>query len=92
MPPPAPFPPQTPGTGPATPARAADTLARELARHGITGTYTAAAEKFAVISVTAELTAWTNGQLIWCTRRGQRRTWPAASAGTAVGELAALTP
>jgi hypothetical protein len=90
MHPPAPFPPPAPGIGPATPARAAAALTRELARHGITGIYTAAAAKIAVISVTADLTIWTNGALFWCTFRGQRHTWPADDTPAAAADLAAL--
>ena len=88
MHPPAPFPP--PGTEDASPARAAADLTRALAQHGITGIYTAAAQKFAVISVTADLTVWTDGQLFWCTLNGQRRTWPADGTGIAATALAAL--
>ena len=62
----------------------------QLARHGITGIYTAAAEKFAVISATADLTVWTNGLLLWCTHKGQRHTWPAADTETAATRLAVL--
>jgi len=84
---PDPFP---PATGSASPARAATTLASHLARHGLTGIYTAAAEKFAVISVTADLTVWTNGKTFWCTPRSQRHTWPAEHAEAAAARLAAL--
>jgi hypothetical protein len=78
------------GTGPATPARAAAALTRELTRRGITGSYTATSAKIAVISVTAELTIWTNGTLFWCTFRGQPRTWPADDTRAAAASLAAL--
>jgi hypothetical protein len=61
-----------------------------LARHGITGIYTASAEKFAVISVTAALTVWTNGRHIWYTHDGQRRTWPATRIEAAATRLATL--
>ena len=77
MEPPAPFPPW-PGPGAASPAAVAAALARHLAGRGITGIYTATTYKFAVISVTAGLTVWTNGQQLWCTCHGQRHTWPAA--------------
>ena len=60
MHPPDPFPPS--GTGYPSPGRVATDLTATLARHGITGIYTASAEKFAVISVTAALTVWTNGR------------------------------
>ncbi len=90
MHPPDPFPPPPPGAGYASPARAAAELTRQLARHGITGIYTAAAEKFAVISVTADLTVWTNGHQIWCTHHGQRHTWPVADTEAAATRLAAL--
>ena len=74
----------------ASPARAAADLTRALTRQGITGIYTATATKFAVISVTAELTVWTNGHQVWCTHHGQRLTWPAADIETAATRIAAL--
>ena len=48
------------------------------------------AEKFAVISVTATLTVWTNGRHIWYTRDGQRRTWPVTDIEVAATGLANL--
>jgi hypothetical protein len=95
MPPPDPFPPSPSGAGHATPARAtparaAAALTSQLTQLGITSIYTAAAEKFAVISVTADLNVWTNGHLLWCTHQGQRRTWPAADPVTAAASIAAL--
>jgi len=75
---------------PPDPAQAAADLVRELARLGVAGIYTAAADRFAVISVTAELTVWTNGRQVWCTHQGQRLTWPAADIATAATALAAL--
>jgi hypothetical protein len=90
MPPPDPFPLLPPGTGHATPARAAAALTSQLTRLGVTGIYTATAEKFAIISVTADLCIWTNGHLLWCTCQGQRRTWPAADPVTAAAGIAAL--
>ena len=83
-------PPVPPAAGHPGPGRVAASLSAALARHGITGIYTAAAEKFAVISVTADLTAWTNGHQIWCTHDGQRRTWPATDIEAAAASLAAL--
>ena len=88
MHPPDPFPP--PGTGYPSPGRVATDLTATLARHGITGIYTASAEKFAVISVTAALTVWTNGGQIWCTHHGQRHTWAATDIEAAATRLAAL--
>jgi hypothetical protein len=90
MHPPDPFPPPPPGAGPASPARAAAALTRALAGRGITGIYTATAEKFALISVTAGLTVWTDGRQLWCTRDGQRRIWPAADLEAAATRLAGL--
>ncbi len=74
----------------AAPGRAAAALTAALNARGITGIITAAAQKFAVISVTAGLTVWTDGSRYWCTYAGQRRTWPAADPETAAGQLAAL--
>jgi len=77
-------------TPPASPARIAATLAALLARHGLTRVYTAACSVIAVISVSAGLTAWTNGRTLWVTRDGQRETWPAADTEAAAARLAAL--
>jgi len=88
---PAPLPPPAqPGPGHPSPARAAADLARALDRHGLTGIYTAATSQFAVISVSAGVTAWTNGRLVWITRDGQRETWTAADTETAAARLAVL--
>lgn len=87
--PPDPFPPPPPAGHP-SPAHVAASLTRALTRHGITGIYTATAEKFAIISVTAALTVWTNGHQIWCTHEGQRHTWDAAEIEPAAARLAAL--
>jgi hypothetical protein len=84
---PSPFPPPPPGTSPAVTAAA---LTRALAARGITGIYTATAARFALVSVTAAVTAWTNGHQIWCTHAGQRYTWPAADIDTAAAALALL--
>jgi len=90
MHPPDPFPPPPPDSGRASPGHVAASLTRALTRHGITGIYTATAEKFAIISVTAGLTVWTNGHRIWCTHEGQRHTWDAAEIEPAAARLAAL--
>jgi hypothetical protein len=90
MQPPAPFSPW-PGPAAASPAAVAAALARQLAARGITGIYTATTYKFAVISVTAGLTVWTNGQQLWCTCHGQRHTWPAADMEAAAAGIAGLS-
>ena len=82
--------PLPPWPGRASPARAASALASQLARHGITGIYTATTAKFAVISVADGLIVWTDGYLLWCIHQGQRRSWPAAHAEAAAVRLAAL--
>jgi hypothetical protein len=73
MHPPAPFPPPPPGASPAATAAA---LTRALSARGLTGIYTATAARFGLISVTAAVTAWTNGHQIWCTCAGQHHTGP----------------
>lgn len=88
MHPPGPFPPP-PSSG-RSPASTAAALARQLTEHGLTGIYTAATTKFAVISVATGLTVWTDGRLLWCTQAGQRRTWPAADIPVAAADIAAL--
>ena len=88
---PIPFPPPSPpGSARASPARIAAALAGLLAARGLTRVYTAACELFAVISVTAGLTAWTNGRQLWVTYGGQREPWPAARAQAAAARLAEL--
>ena len=75
----------------AAPGRAAAVLTRALTARGITGIITAAAQEFAVISVAADVTIWTDGTRLWCTVRGQRSTWPAADTDAAAAGIAALT-
>jgi hypothetical protein len=91
MQPPSPFPmPGPSGTGGDSPAQTAAALTRALARHGVTRVYTNASEQYAVISVNASLTVWTNGRQIWCTVQGQRYTWAASETETAAARIAAL--
>jgi hypothetical protein len=75
---------------PASPASTATALAVALAGHGLTRTYVAARPGIAVISVSAGLTAWTDGRQLWITRAGQQETWPATDTRTAAARLAAL--
>jgi hypothetical protein len=86
--PPDPFPPSPSGASPAITVTA---LARALAARGLTGIYTATAARFGLISVTATVTAWTNGHQIWCTHAGRQHTWAAADIEAAAAGLAALT-
>ena len=89
--PPGPFPrPALPGTSRATPATAAASLASQLAQAGITRVYTAACDRYALISVTAGLTVWTNGRVLWWHHPDQPGTWPAADPAPAAARLAAL--
>jgi hypothetical protein len=81
------FPPPPPGVSPAATATA---LTRAVAARGITGIYTATAVRFALISVAATVTAWTNGHQIWCTCAGRHYAWPAADIDAAAASLAAL--
>jgi hypothetical protein len=88
----APFPrPALPGTGRATPATAADALARHLTWQGITAIYTAVCDRYALVSVAAGLTVWTNGRVLWWDHPAQPGTWPAADPAPAATRLAALT-
>jgi hypothetical protein len=72
-----------------SPACAAADLTLALAGQGITDFYTATT-KLAVISVTTELTVWTNGHQFWCTHHGQRNGWPTADTETTAARIAAL--
>jgi hypothetical protein len=91
MHPPDPFPPPPPGGSPATAAIIVTALARALAARGLTGIYTAASARFGLVSVTATVTAWTNGHQIWCTHAARQHTWLAADIEAAAAGLAALT-
>jgi hypothetical protein len=82
-----PFPPPPPG---AIPAATATALARALSARGLTGIYTATAARFGLVSVTAAVTAWTNGHQVWCTHAGQHYAWPAADIDAAAAALALL--
>jgi hypothetical protein len=91
MQPSAPFPPPGPsGAGGESADRTALALADQLERQGISRVYTAASGQYAVISVNAGMTVWTNGPLIWCTVQGQRYTWAANEIGTAAARIASL--
>lgn len=74
----------------ASPAAVATALAQALTARGITGIYTATAARIGLVSVTAAVTAWTNGHQIWCTHGDQHYTWPAAGIDAAASALAAL--
>jgi hypothetical protein len=87
MHPPGSFPPPPSGAGPAATAAA---LTRALAARGVTGVYTAAAGRVAVVSVIVGVTAWTDGHRIWCTCAGQRYSWPAADIEASAAALAGL--
>ncbi len=82
--------PPHPPSPPNPPGLIAAAVTQALARHGLTGIYTAAAEKVAVISVTAGLTMWTDGRQLWCIHGDERHTWPAAEIELAAARLAAL--
>ncbi|MGH3201763.1 MAG: hypothetical protein ACRDP5_06885 [Streptosporangiaceae bacterium] len=87
----APFPrPALLGTGRPIPATAAAILARHLSGQGITGIYTAACDRYALVSVAAGLTVWTNGRVLWWDHPRQPGTWPAADPAPAAARLAVL--
>src|SRR6516162_3789348 len=75
------------GTGFSAPADAAADLAGFLARYGLR-VYTADCQMLAVISVTAGLTVWTNGRVLWWHHAGCTTAWPAADPGGAAARLA----
>ncbi len=85
MHPASPFPP--PGASPAATAAA---LTQALMAGGLTGIYTATAARVGLVSVTAAVTAWTNGHQIWCTHVGQHYRWDASDIEGAASVLAAL--
>lgn len=74
----------------ASPAAIAAALTRALTARGLTGIYTAAADRVALVSVTAAVTAWTSGHQIWCTHAGRHYRWAAADIDGAASALAAL--
>ena len=88
---PVPFPPPAaPGSAAPSPASVAAAVAGLLARHGLTRVYVAACQVFAVVSVAAGLSVWTNGRVLWWTWAGEHRAWPAADPDGAAAHLAGL--
>ena len=81
----------------AAPGRAAAALTRALTARGITGIITAATQEFAVISVTADVTIWTDGTRLWCTSAasaapGQPRTLKPPPPASPPSRALSLTP
>jgi hypothetical protein len=72
---------------PASVARALDAMLRE---RGIRRIYSAACAVFGVVSVTADLTVWTNGLVLLWHVNGIPDTYPAADVQGAAERLAAL--
>ena len=85
MHPPDPFSPPS-----ASPAATASALNQALAARGVTGIYTATAARVGLVSVSAAVTAWTNGLQIWCTCAGRHYSWPAGDIEGAAAALAGL--
>jgi hypothetical protein len=82
-----PFPPPRPGASPAATVAA---LARALEARGVAGVYTANAARVGLVSVTAAVTAWTNGYQIWCDCAGRHYAWPAHDIEAAAAALTGL--
>ena len=72
------------------PARALDALAAELRQRGMTGMYTASCRLFGVLSVSAGVTVWSNGRVLWWRVGDEETTWPAADVPGAARRLAEL--
>jgi hypothetical protein len=72
---------------PADVVRALDGLLRAA---GITRIYGAACIAVGVLSVTYELTVWTDGRRLWWHRHGEQTTWPATDPDGAARILAPL--
>jgi hypothetical protein len=57
---------------------------------GLTRLYMRACQSIGVISVAANLTAWTDGRTLTWRHAGEETTWPAADAEGAAKQLAEL--
>ena len=71
LPAPAGFPPRQ------RPAEALDALG-QLRQRGVTRMYAASCRLFGVLSVSAGVTVWTNGRVLWWRTADGETTWPAA--------------
>jgi hypothetical protein len=73
------------------PAEVLDALAGQLRQRGLTHLYAASCRLFGVLSVSAGVTVWTNGRVLWWRAADDETTWPAADAPGAAWRLAELS-
>ncbi len=83
--------PAAPGTIRTSPASVVRALDGMLRQRGVTRIYSAACGVFGVISVTTDLTVWTNGRVLLWHFNGVPDACPAAEVEAAAARLAALT-
>jgi hypothetical protein len=86
LPAPAAFPPRQ------RPAEVPDAPPAQLRERGLTRLYGACCRRFAVLSVAAGITVWTNGRILWWHANGTNATWPAADHPGAARQLSNLMP
>lgn len=67
-----------------------EALADQLRERGRTHLYTASCRLLGVLSVSAGLTVWSNGRVLWWRAGDDETTWPAADAPGAARLLAEL--
>ena len=84
LPAPAEFPPRQ------RPAQVLEALAALLRQRGITSLYGAACDRFGVLSVSAGVSVWTNGRVLWWRAGDHETAWPAADPDGAARILSGL--
>jgi hypothetical protein len=73
-----------------SPNEALYALAGHLREQGITSLYGCACDRFGVLSVSAGVSVWTNGRVLWWHTADGETTWPAADPEGAVRILSSL--
>lgn len=69
---------------PQRPAEALDALAGHLLQCGVTHMYGVSCQLLGVLSVSLEITVWSNGRVLWWRVNDEETVWPAADPGGAV--------
>ena len=77
-------------TYPARPVDVIRDLATLLHRRGLTRLYWSACTLFAVVSVTSELTVWTDGRILCWQQEGTETRWPISDLAGAAAHLAPM--
>ncbi len=73
-----------------SPAEVLEALAGQLRQQGVTHMYTTSCRLLGVLSVSAGVSVWTNGRVLWWRAGEDETTWPAADPNGAARILSSL--